>query len=473
MFAKGAFAYEWSPIIGLDNPFSNAPMVYLSRPIQKPTIYNYTVIGTDLKGCIDSAKVNVLINNLPQVDAGKDTGICLGKSLVLKAVGAKFYIWENTPSIRPLNKDTARVTPSLTSTYRFTGIDSYQCKNYDSVKVTVFVAPIANAGKDDTICNGRTYLLNGSGGGNYFWSGTEPVSQLNIAKPLTTPKKNSTFVLRVTDNNGCIDFDTVSISVLGNPTPQIFGKTFVCKNEHETKFNTTETKNAFHWQIIGGTINSGQGMSSIVAQWNSTDTAGKLMVTEALKIYPFCSTTDEHIVKIGGSIAPTPPNIVLKANALETQTLICPKCNFENYQWGYESKKTRTEINTCKNIIWCTFPGIDTVNNYYWVKVGGDLNCQTKAYFNSPLILSNDLKMESERIKLFPNPVYSEMFVESETQIREVEVFDNLGRLITTYQYTSKTENKFRIDFSSRPKGVYIIHIVDAFGSYYKKIIKE
>jgi hypothetical protein len=471
--ASGAIAYEWTPTEGLDNSLSNRPYVNLSKTISKPTAYIYTVKGTDWNRCTDSIKVRLVINNLPPVNAGVDVGICSGKSVRLRATGARSYAWQPSPSLLTINKDTTTAIPTATSVYRVTGTDSNQCKNRDSVTVKVFALPIANAGKDDTICNGKSYILNGSGGGGYFWSGTEPVSQINIAKPNIIPIRNAIYVLRVTDINGCIDFDTVAISVVNNPVPQIFGKTAVCKNEHETKFNTTETKNAFHWQIKGGSINSGQGMSSIIAQWNSTDTSGKLTVTEALRTYPYCSATDEHNVKIGGTIAPTPPNIVLKANALESQTLICPKCNFENYQWGYESKTNRTEINTCKNIVWCSFSRIDTVNNFYWLKVGNDINCQTKAYFNAPKMLGINENNESNKILIYPNPAREKLHIQSLFPLKLIALNDGQGRDILKINVTENNIERTSINISHLTKGIYFLRIQNTEGFYINKLIIE
>jgi hypothetical protein len=298
------------------------------------------------------------------------------------------------------------------------------------------------------------------------------LSQTNIAKPIATPKVNTKYILRIIDANGCIDFDTVNIDVIANPLPVILGKDLVCKNEHGTSFSTGNTLNAFHWSIEKGSINGGQGTNSVIAQWSDKDSIGKLSVTEALKYYPFCSTTANKIINIKGTISPTPAQLVLKADKIETEILICPNCNFEKYQWGYENKITRTEVLTCKDIIWCKFPNIDTLNNFYWVKIGPDLNCQTKSYFNAPVMLSSSRIGESGEVLVYPNPAEDMVNIKSNNPIESVQILNGVGAMVAALKADEMRKQKeISINTGHLKAGIYFVRVLDFSGVNTQKLI--
>ena len=72
---------------------------------------------------------------------------------------------------------------------------------------------IVDAGIDITICQGDTTQLLGADGVGYSWSPSLGLSDSTIADPLAFPEVTTTFVLTVTDENGCTDTDEVTILV--------------------------------------------------------------------------------------------------------------------------------------------------------------------------------------------------------------------------------------------------------------------
>jgi hypothetical protein len=468
----GAAIYKWYPGVGFNDEVANKPSVTLKNKVSSPTLFRYIAVGTDLNKCTDSTQATILLNPLPSVDAGANISICPGSLAKLRATGAKSYTWQPVSGLLSPDKDTTTAIPVSTTWFKVIGTDLNNCKNQDSVKITVFPRPIANAGKDDSVCSGKALILNGSGGVTYNWFGSEPLSQTNIAKPIATPKVNTKYILRIIDANGCIDFDTVKIDVIANPVPVILGRDLVCKNEHGTSFSTSKTINTFHWSIQKGSINGGQGTNSVIAQWSDKDSIGKISVTEALKYYPFCSTTANKIVNIKGTISPTPAQLVLKADKIETEILICPNCNFEKYQWGYESKITRTEVLTCKDIIWCKFPSIDTLNNFYWVKIGPDLNCQTKSYFNAPVMLSSSRIGKSGEVLVYPNPAEDMVNIKSNNPIESVQILNGVGAMVEALKADEMQRQKeISINTGHLKAGIYFVRVLDFSGVNTQKLI--
>src|SRR5690606_12254654 len=76
--ATGGLSYQWSPATGLSCTNCDAPVA------SPTTTTTYSVVGTFTGGCIDSGKVTVTVNPLPEIETIADTAICLGESVLLK-----------------------------------------------------------------------------------------------------------------------------------------------------------------------------------------------------------------------------------------------------------------------------------------------------------------------------------------------------------------------------------------------------
>lgn len=85
------------------------------------------------------------------------------------------------------------------------------------VTVTVLPAAVAVAGPDLTGCPGDTLQLTASGGVSYAWFPTAGLDNPSIANPAAVVTGNRTYVVTVTDANGCTDTDTLVITQLSAP----------------------------------------------------------------------------------------------------------------------------------------------------------------------------------------------------------------------------------------------------------------
>lgn len=84
--------------------------------------------------------------------------------------------------------------------------------------VTVVPQPVANAGTDMSACPGDTLFFNASGGTSFSWFPTAGLDDPNSATPYHVVSGNRTYVLTVTDANGCQDTDTLNITQLSVPS---------------------------------------------------------------------------------------------------------------------------------------------------------------------------------------------------------------------------------------------------------------
>ncbi|OFY56538.1 MAG: hypothetical protein A2W93_03695 [Bacteroidetes bacterium GWF2_43_63] len=204
--ALGASDYYWAGPAGFSSS-SQTPEITTAQLTHAGT---YTVVGTDLNGCLNSSNTTVVVNQSPDININGDTEICENETTVLSASGATTYAW-----------NTGAATSSITiggitsATYLVTGTNG-GCSDIDSISVIVNPNPTANAGIDTTIEEGATVQLNGSGGGTYSWLPSDNLSDPAIANPICSADDTTIYILLVTNQYGCTSTDTVIVMVDGD-----------------------------------------------------------------------------------------------------------------------------------------------------------------------------------------------------------------------------------------------------------------
>ncbi len=160
----------------------------------------YTVESTS-PGCPTMHDTLTIALSVPFVNAGTDVAVCHGDSVTLSASGPFDYNWDNS-----ITNDQAFL-PLSPANYIVTATDSAGCTISDTVFVNVFSLPNVSAGTDQTICQGSSLTLSGSGATTYVWdnSVTNGVSFI--------PNLTNSYALVGTDTNGCQNYDTIAVTV--------------------------------------------------------------------------------------------------------------------------------------------------------------------------------------------------------------------------------------------------------------------
>lgn len=91
------------------------------------------------------------------------------------------------------------------------------CVSLNSFTITVETPPSVSAGADQTICEGEDAQLGASGGSTYAWAPASLLSNATIASPTTDINTTTQFGVTVTDANGCVGTDQVTINVTQLP----------------------------------------------------------------------------------------------------------------------------------------------------------------------------------------------------------------------------------------------------------------
>ncbi len=126
------------------------------------------------------------------------------------------YRWYNANG-EPIASATSSqlITSALpSSTTFFVTNERFGCESPKvPVRVTIQPAPQINAGPDQVIEEGESVQLQGSGGTVYQWTSSATQATIQVAAPLVTPAKTTTYTLTVTDANGCAASDEMTIIV--------------------------------------------------------------------------------------------------------------------------------------------------------------------------------------------------------------------------------------------------------------------
>jgi gliding motility-associated-like protein len=208
--ASNGVQYLWD--FGDGTPISTA--VSPSHFYSSPGIYNVIFVAIDSASCniADTAYLSVNVLSLPAASAGNDTTIC-GGSVQLSASGGTAYSW--TPPIGLSNPAISNpvASPAVTTTY-VVEVSNGACSDFDTITVTTG-APVVNA-SGGAICEGDSLALVSSGGISYSWSPSTGLSNTGISNPLASPSITTTYVVVVTDLNGCTA--TASATTIVNPS---------------------------------------------------------------------------------------------------------------------------------------------------------------------------------------------------------------------------------------------------------------
>jgi len=205
--ASNGTAYSWSPASGLS---SATAATVTATPAATTT---YTVDISQKYGCPVPKNVTVTVNPLQAADAGMPATVCNGTGTMISATGGNSYSWSPSAGLSSDVVPAPTATPSSTTNYTVTVTDLNGCVNTDSVLITVNPLPAADAGMPVAVCEGDSVMLMASGGTAYSWSPAAGLGDAATAMTNASPAASTTYTVTVTDVNGCVNTDSVMLTV--------------------------------------------------------------------------------------------------------------------------------------------------------------------------------------------------------------------------------------------------------------------
>jgi gliding motility-associated-like protein len=177
----------------------------------------------DARGCIAQTAAVIPLNNTLTAGIASPAPICQGKQVLLAAVSnAENFSWTPQDGLNKTNILTPEASPSATTAYTLTASTGV-CQQTTNVTVTVYPAPVADAGTGVSICFGASTQLHGSGGNTYVWTPALYLSDPTAPDPeVKDPLNTITYTLTVTDERGCVSLSNNAVVVTVTPLPAVW-----------------------------------------------------------------------------------------------------------------------------------------------------------------------------------------------------------------------------------------------------------
>ena len=205
--ASGALSYEWTPIVGLDNPLS---AVTKAMPEQTT---RYRVIAQS-GSCKDTGYVTVTVIAQPIANAGQDKQICEGTPIELGAdpMDDYTYQWKNAAGTVVGTESKLRIGKAQNTFYTLTAFNRLGCADVDTVTIDALSYPIVTVSNDTAVCLGDSVQLIAYGAKTYRWQ-WDNSEQATGSKIWVKPGKQTRYTVIGINEQTCADTAAVTITL--------------------------------------------------------------------------------------------------------------------------------------------------------------------------------------------------------------------------------------------------------------------
>ena len=425
--ATGANSYVW-------NNGANTTAINVQTGTNSSNT-NYIVTGTDVTtGCSSKDTVQVIVNGLPQINAGSDFSACNNEEITLTAIGGNTFNWSNNV----INGQPFLI--NQTSTFSVTGIDGNGCSNTDEITVTIIQAPIVNAGNDIEICENESPVVltanSNQGGLTTLWNNGETTQSINITS-------SGIYVVTMVNNFNCSNSDTVSVVINTLPILELGDNQSVCSNE---------------LPLILTAQTSGIALSYL---WSTNQTTQEIEVNQS-GIY---------------SVSVTNANGCESSDQVAVQVLQAPSVNAGNdlTVCDYDFPFTLNATGNGATVEWSTgattpFTSVNQEGTYT-VTTTSQNGC---AASDSVIITSDPCLAVNENnlnITIYPNPTENLLIISRNTNEKVSLIIKSMEGKIITELTTNEFETVLSLNQFST--GAYYLTIKSENSEHVRKIIKQ
>ncbi len=210
-------SWAWTPTTGLSS-------ATIANPVASPSATtSYTVSATNSWGCSSTEQVSVGVSKLNSVTtSSNDATICHGEQVQLSALvsstGTYSIAWSPSSVIANPSASTTLATPMDTTNFVCTVTDTQTgCVRTSSTTVNVNPAYSLALTSDTTVCSvlGMQLQVNHNLAPPYqvAWTPAGHLNADNILSPTILLDTTTTYVVTLTDQNGCSITDSTTITV--------------------------------------------------------------------------------------------------------------------------------------------------------------------------------------------------------------------------------------------------------------------
>ncbi|MFH0894768.1 MAG: gliding motility-associated C-terminal domain-containing protein [Bacteroidota bacterium] len=283
----GSGVFDWYDLSTGGTLLQASSISYLTPPLTVNTTYYVEHVNATTGCSTHRTSVLVTVTPLPHVNAGINDSVCNGNSYVFYTATASEYgslnwtsmgtgSFSNNGTIAPTyTPSPADILAGLVKLI-LTGVGNSPCGNItDTMQLKILPNPTVNAGVDDTICEGSSFVVSTASGIGYTslaWSsfGDGTFTGNNTLTPEYTPGPNDiianaiTLVLQTSSSCGTSS-DQMILHISNAPVIQIVQDTTICSS--------------LPYQVVNSSVSFGTTMS-----WTTT---GDGIFTAATTENPF------------------------------------------------------------------------------------------------------------------------------------------------------------------------------------------
>ena len=388
------------------------------------------------------------------------------------------------------------------------------------------------AGMDTSICYGDSAPLFATGGTNFTWSvfqgdpmviGTN-FSCNNCQNPIASPDSTTIYVVSSTSGSGCVDFDTVTVTVNPLPGPVVYSDTPLSFCTGDSVLLYTDSSATYTWSTGSDSISTmvyatGSYSVTVVDTMgcnNSTSenvtafvlptitggldsaicfedtiqlspTGGVSYVwlddpsmSDSTVAMPFVwpgndmsytvigtdanNCSDTGYVFITVNPLPAPPTITRIGDNLQSSYTT-------GNQWVLNGIELPGETD------FLISPGNfgQSGNGNYWI-IYTDVNgCKSTSSVDTVIWASIEEFELGNEFKMYPNPVHDNLLLNftSTQEVSFIRIVNSQGKILQNTNVSQQLNGVYNINTSTLPNGVYLLQVVTNEGQVSKRFIKE
>ncbi|MFN0048639.1 MAG: PKD domain-containing protein, partial [Cytophagales bacterium] len=256
------YSFTWYYGDGTEANFENPTKKY-----NNAGTYPVELKSISPQGCEAKYAATMVVSTVPAFSFGDSIFTC-GNSYLLNAENAgASYLWST-------NENAQSISIASSGNYSVQVTNGSSCVASKTVFVTLNAPAKINLGQDAIVCS--QYELKAKQPGSYLWSTGETSGAIEV-------NTSGNYWIEFTDQNACVDRDTVSLNVIANPMVNLGADLVKCSNEN-TSLDAQNAGSTYQWSSGADTQNIAISQSGLY----------RVTVTSA----NLCAKSDEILVQI-------------------------------------------------------------------------------------------------------------------------------------------------------------------------------
>ena len=486
----GATSYIWTIPLGVRG-ISSINSISLSFGASAVS-GNIKVKGHNSGGDGIESTLAITVNDMPSA-ASTITGNAIAykgttETYSVPAIsGADSYIWTLPTGVTGTSSSNS-ITVSMSSTgvsgvIKVKGHNSCGDGTENSLPVSINDILAGVITGNTSVCKGgtETYTVSAiSGATSYIWTlptgatGTSSINSITLSFGTNAVSGN----IKVKGHNSGGDGAESTFAIIVNDMPSgastISGNAILCKGGTETYTVPTITGATFYMWTLPSGLTGTSTSNTISVIIGSTATSGNIKV----KGHNSCGDGSES------TLAFTVNSYPLAAGVIIGNTNICQETNNIIYSvpaiTGATSYIWTLPIGVIgssnTNVISLTF-GNNSATGNLKIKAHNDCGDGIEASLSITVCLGVGIEDATlaNKVEIYPNPTHDVFYVTINNPFKnnfKIEVSNSFGQIMQSIA-KNKGENKFSVDLTNYPNGLYFVRFYDKVTHFNYKIVKQ